>query len=51
MPICLPSAELLEKKFLDETAEVAGWGIFDISEYQQLSIMNSRNETLNKYTK
>lgn len=31
MPICMISGELLVKDFVGETAEVAGWGIYDIS--------------------
>lgn len=30
-PICMMSSELLKKDFIGETAEVAGWGIYDIS--------------------
>ena len=30
-PICMVRDELLAEDFVGKTAEVAGWGIFDIS--------------------
>ncbi|XP_011874753.1 PREDICTED: uncharacterized protein LOC105565840 [Vollenhovia emeryi] len=31
-PICMMSGDLLRKNYLGETAEVAGWGIYDIND-------------------
>ncbi|KMQ96719.1 serine protease easter [Lasius niger] len=41
MPICMMSGELLVKDFVGETAEVAGWGIYDINDPQPSTILQT----------
>lgn len=40
-PICLMSGKLLQKNFLGQTAEVAGWGIYDINEPQMSAVLQT----------
>ncbi|KAM0737338.1 CLIP domain-containing serine protease HP8 [Formica fusca] len=40
-PICMMSGELLLKNFIGETAEVAGWGIYDINDPQPSTILQT----------
>ncbi|XP_018342834.1 PREDICTED: serine protease easter-like [Trachymyrmex septentrionalis] len=40
-PICIMNGELLNKNFVGETAEVAGWGIFDINDPKPSTILQT----------
>ncbi|KAG5334970.1 EAST protease, partial [Acromyrmex charruanus] len=40
-PICMMNDELLSKDFVGETAEVAGWGIFDINDPKPSTILQT----------
>ncbi|KAK2583734.1 hypothetical protein KPH14_009652 [Odynerus spinipes] len=51
MPICMPYGPLLEKNFVGETAEVAGWGIYDIEKPQLSTILQTVSLPIMKTTK
>ncbi|XP_071648979.1 CLIP domain-containing serine protease B4-like [Temnothorax longispinosus] len=40
-PICMMSGKLLKKNFIGETAEVAGWGIYDINDPKPSTILQT----------
>ncbi|KAL6425436.1 hypothetical protein ACFW04_009547 [Cataglyphis niger] len=40
-PICMMNDELMQKNFIGEIAEVAGWGIYDINDPQSSTILQT----------
>jgi hypothetical protein len=45
-PICLMTGKLLRKNFVGQMAEVAGWGVYDISTYVH-NLSKSYSRSLN----